>query len=205
MKLNLKACDIIELRFLVTLTLSDDLIAQIKEASPPDEDGDSIFVDSYEVDGAKHRAWVWVSMVNEGTTKFRIDFNYELGKGGRLRKSTPRINKVVGILCSVEEEVDITCQVSFQFGRRRKAKPIIPLPLKLIELPNIPFDEIDGLHLVKRDGKQTKYDVILGVSSGGALTEIIFFDYHSRIREDLADEIIREAVRISNLFILKEE
>lgn len=205
MRPNLRSYYITELRFSATLTLGDDFIGQIREASPPDESNDSLFVDSYKVDGGAHRAWVWVIEQDKKARGFRIEFNYEPTRGGRLRQDTPRISKLVDIASSIEEEVDISCQVSFRFGRQQKVKPIIPLPMKLLALPDMPFDEIDGLHLVKRGGKQREYDVILGLMGGGALLEMVFFDYHARIRETLADEIIRQAVRISDSFILKEE
>lgn len=205
MRPNLKSYDITELRFSATLTLGDDLIGQIREASPPDESSDSLFLDSYKADGGTHRAWVWVIEQDRKARRFRIEFTYEQARGGRLPKDVPRISKLVDIASSIEEAVDISCHVSFQFGRRRKAKPIIPLPMKLMQSPDMPFDEIDGLHLVKRDGKGTKYDVILGLMGEGVLIETIFFGYRARIQETLVDEIIAEAARISNCFVLKEE
>ena len=202
---NLKSHDIIDLHLSSTLTLSDDLIEQIHQASPPDDDGDSVFADSYKVDGVGHRAWVWVIEKDKDARSFSIEMNYELGKGGRLRKAMPRINQLLDILPSIEEELDIHCEVSFKFEGRRKAKPIIPLPMKLIESPDMPFDEIDMLHLVKRDGKRTKYDVLLSLLELGVLRETVYFDHHARIQETLADDIVKEAEIISDRFVLKGE
>ena len=204
MRPNLKSSDIIKLQFSATVTLSASLIGEIRKASPPDEDGDSVFVDSYRSDGINHRAWAWVSGVEEGTMRASIQFNYELGKGGKLRKAAPRVNQLVDIVSSIEEGVEADCEATFEFGRLQKAKPIVPLPMRLIELPGMPFDEIEGLHLVKRDGEQSKYDVILDIPRKGVLRESVFFSYHARIQETLADEILREAAKISNRFVVKE-
>ncbi len=205
MKPNLKPYDITMLMASFVLTLSEDLIAQIREASPPDDDGDSVFLDSYKVDNVSHRASVWVIELDKDVGSFKVGLTYELGKGGRLRKDMPRINKIFGMLTSIEEAIDINCQVSFRFEKRRKVKPIIPLPMKLIESPDMPFDEIDGIHLVKRTEERERHDVVLGISTEGVLFENIFFEHHARIQETLVDDIIKEALRISNRFILKGE
>ena len=69
----------------------------------------------------------------------------------------------------------------------------------------MPFDEIDMVHVVKREGERTKYGVLLGLLAGGILRETVYFDHHARIQESLVNDIIEEAVGISNRFVLKGE
>ena len=205
MKPNLKSYHAISLEFSTTLTLTDDLISKIQNISPPDKDGDSLFVDSYN----GHRAFVWVIGVDKGVDKdirrFRIEFNYELVRGGKLRKSTPRIEQLFDILSLIEEKMDFDCRVAFTFGKRLKPKSIISLPMKYMELPNMPFDRIQGLHLVKLDGKEKKYDVILEAPAQGIIMENVFFKYIFRIDKSLPDKILREATTISDSFVFKEQ
>jgi hypothetical protein len=75
--------------------------------------------------------------------------------------------------------------------------------MKYIESPNVPFDRIQGLHLVKLDG-QTKYDVFLEAPTQGMVMANILFEYTSRLDESLASKILVEAEAISNRFVIKE-
>jgi len=205
MKPNLKSYHAISMRFFTTLALTDDLISRIQNISPPDEDGDSAFFDSYE----GHRVHVWVVKENEGIDKdvrrFRIHFNYEQGRGGRLRKSTPQVEQLLDILSSIEEKMDFDCQVAFEFGKRLKPKPIISLPIKYTESPNMPFDIIQGLRLVKLDDKKWKYDAILEAVTAGTIMANISFSHTSEIQESLANKILEEGAAIAESFVSKEQ
>jgi hypothetical protein len=66
------------------------------------------------------------------------------------------------------------------------------------------LDRIQGMHLVKLDGSETKYDVFLEVPTQGVIIENIVFKYSSKIDSNLANNILVEAVRISDKFVLKE-
>jgi hypothetical protein len=204
MKPNLKSYNATSLGFYTTLALTDGLISEIQNISPPDEDGDSLFVDSYK----GHWAFVWIKEVDKGLDKgtrgFRVEFNYELGRGGRAHKSIPGIGRLIDVLSSIKEKVDFDCRVALEFGRRLKPKSVIPLPTKYTEFLNMPFDIIQGLHMVKLDGKERKYDVILEAPAKNIITESVFFKYTSGIDKSLADRILREAMTISDHFVSKE-
>ena len=204
MKPNLKSRHITRLYFNTTLVLANDLLLEIRNVSPPDEDGDSFFGDSYQ----GHKAFAWVIEIEKNSDKnmrrFRVEFNYELGRGGRLRKSIPGIGQLIDVLSSIKENGDFDCQVAFEFGKRLKPKSVIPLPMKYTEFLNMPFDIIQGLHMVKLDGKERKYDVILEAPAKNIITESVFFKYTSGIDKSLADRILREAMTISDHFVSKE-
>ena len=205
MKPNLKSYNTTSLVFHTTMALPNDLISEIRNISPPDEDGDSSFVDSYQ----RHNASVWVIEVDKGPDKeirrFNVVFNYELGRGRKLGKRIPKIEQIIDILSSIGKENDFDCRVAFEFGRRLKPKPIIALPVKYMDFPNMPFDRIEGVHLVKLDGAETKYDVILEALGRGVITESVFFKYTSEIDKSLADKILSESMTISDRFVFKEQ
>lgn len=201
---NLESHNIISLRLLSTLSLSEDIIVKIHQASPPRDDGYSAFVDSYVVNGVSHRAWSWIGVKDKKSGKSYLELNYELGRGGRLGKTTPRINKLLDILSSINDEIGFSCTVEFKFKRGSKVKPIVPLPFKLIDSPDMPFNEINIINLVKREGKREKYSVIMGLD-GGVLMQTVSFDYSARIQETLVDKIIGESVSISNRLTWKGE
>jgi len=203
MKPNLKSYNATLLEFHTTLPLTGDLISKIRSASPPDEEGDSPFIDSYQ----GHNAYVWVIEVDKGVDKdkrrFSIHFRYEVGRGRKPSKKNPLIEELVDILSSIKGNLAFDCQVNFVFRKRLKARSIISLPMKYVELPNMPFDRIQGLHLVKLDGSETKYDIILDSPSSGTIIETLFFHYSSRVDKTLAEKILREAMTISDRFVLR--
>lgn len=200
MQPNLKAHHVNLLEFSTTLSLTDDLISKIRDSSRPDKDGDSVFFDSYR----GHRAIAVVKGINKDIQNFEVEFTYQAVSGGRLSKSFPRIEQLTDVLSSVKEQLNFECSVSFTFGKSLRPRPIISLPMKYIEAPNIPFDRIQGLHLIKLDDGETKYDVFLEAPTQGVLLENVVFKYKSRIARSLADKILLEGTSISDRFVSKE-
>jgi len=200
MQINLKAHNATELEFSAKITLTTDLIAEIHRISSPDSDGDSPFFDSYE----NHRALVWVKKADEKTSQSYIEFLYQARKGGRLSKRLPRISQLIDLVSIINQPLTFECTASFSFSKKSRAKSIVHLPQKYLELPDMPFDRIQGMHLVKLDGSETKYDVFLEVPTQGVIIENIIFKYSSKIHNDLASNILFEAVNISDKFIFKE-
>ncbi len=200
MQINLKAHNATDLEFSAKITLTADLIAEIHKLSSPDSDGDSPFFESYE----NHRALVWVSKTDEKTFQSNISFKYEAKKGGRLGKKLPRISQLIDLLSPIDQQLTFECEASFLFSKKLRAKSIVHLPEKSLELPDMPFDRIQGMHLVKLDGSETKYDVFLETPTQGVIFENIMFKYSSKIENNLASNILVEALRISDKFIVKE-
>lgn len=200
MQINLKAHNATDLEFLATVTLTSDLIAEIHKLSSPDADGDSAFLESYE----NHRAIAWIYKANEKTLESRIGFNFETKKGGRLSKKRPRISQLMDLLSTIGHELTFECRASFQFGKKSHAKSIVHLPQRYFELPDMPFDRIQGMHLVKLDGSETKYDIFLESPTSGVLLENVLFKYSAKLSNELANDILNKSVQISDLFIVRE-
>jgi len=68
----------------------------------------------------------------------------------------------------------------------------------------MPFDRIQGLHLVKLDGSKTKYDIFFEVPSKGILLETVQFKYESTCDELIPDKILVEAGSISSRVVFNE-
>lgn len=200
MQINLKAHNATDLEFSAKIILTADLIAKIHKLSTPDSDGDSPFLDSYE----NHRALVWVKKADEKTFQSNIGFLYQAKKGGRLSRKLPRISQLIDLLSPISQQLTFECTASFLFSKKLRAKSIVHLPQKYLELPDMPFDRIQGMHLVKLDGSETKYDVFLEVPTQGVVIENIVFKYSSKIDSNLANNILVEAVKISDKFVVKE-
>lgn len=200
MQINLKARNATELEFSTQISLTADLIAELHKLSKPDSDGDSCFLHSYE----KHRAWAWVYKADEKTFQSNIIFTYQAKRGGKLGKKQPLIFQLIDLLSHTNQKPTFECRASFQFGKKLHYKPIVHLPQKYLELPNMPFDRIQGMHFVKLDGSDTKYDVFLESPTQGVIIENIIFKYSSKVDDNLATNIFIEALRISDNFIIKE-
>lgn len=200
MDINLKAHNATELEFSSSITLTADLIEELHKLSKPDTDGDSPFLHSYE----NHRAWAWVYKADKKTFQSNIFFTYETKKGGRLGKKQPRIVQLTDFLSRTNQKLTFECRASFQFGKRSHVKSIIHLPQKYLEMPDMPFDRIQGMHFVKLDGSETKYDVFLEVPTQGVIIENVIFKYSSKVDDNLATNILTEALKLSDNFIIKE-
>lgn len=201
MQINLKAHNAESLEFKAKITLTADLIANIHKISAPDDDGDSPFLDSYE----NHRAIVWVKKADEKTFQSEIEFVYQARKGGRLRKKIPRVSQLINLLVPIDQKLTFECEASFLFRKRARAKSTYPLPQRSLDLPDMPFDRIQGMHFVKLNGLETKYDVFLEIPTRGVIIENIVFKYSSKVNSNLANNILVEALNISKKFVVKEQ
>lgn len=199
MQPKLKSRNAMSLEFSTTIPLSDEQILKIRKTSEPDEDGDSVFLDSYE----GHRAAAIVKSAQKDTPKYEIDFVYQAKSGGRLSKNLARIKQLADIISSVKEQLNFECVIAFTFGRSFHPKPIISLPMKYIEAPNMPFDRIQGLHLVKLEGNKTKYEIFLEAPTRGILFENVQFNYLSSFDESLPEKILTEAESISSNIVFR--
>lgn len=204
MKPDLVSVNVVDLSFYVGLPLNDDLVNAIHEAAPPDEDGDSGFLDSYAVQRRGHRVIAWVISPAESKGDFRISFTYTLGKAERLLKKVPKVGQLIDILSNLKREVAFDCSVTFQFGKREPASSVVVLPLRISRLATIPFDEVRGLRFVKLDGNKILYSVILDLTSEGVLRQNIVFSHSSNFSITLADNILRKATDISRKFVSRE-
>lgn len=204
MRLNLKPPFIQNIRFSTRLTLPKEIIDEVHGASAPDEDGDSLFYDVYNIDRAKHFAWSWVILEEEDKPEYSISFSICIcSKTPRIEATTPSIDKLFEIISSLKDEQDFSCQITFVFSKRSKARSIIKLPLELIDLKDQPFDRIQGVHLVKCDGDSNLWDVAIDRESDGSLFERVMFNYSAPFSKSVAEEIMKKALQISNSLVIQ--
>ena len=203
-QVNLKEFNITELDFMFWANLTDDLLEKIRSVVAPDEDGDYIFIESYKIDNVGHIATAMVSK-SKGEGKYRIRYRCEIGKGGRLGKGVVSVSKLFEIISSIEEKMMVRSRLRLSFGRRQKHKTIISFPIKITDMPKTLYDEIHGIHFVKREGKSFKYEVILDLEENGALMEVIIYKKLTNIKESIVEDIIQQGIEISDGFVLREK
>jgi len=201
---NLKALSINEFRFTFRLTLDEKLVSVVSVASPPDDDGDNVFLDTYKIVNISHLAIAVVSKVKKGAHNYSVDCRCSLGRGGRLKRGTPKISELFDILSAVKEPLYFNCLIRFLFGKRSQYKSIIQLPIKVTDKNDAIYNEIHGVHFVKMDGKRMDYEVIIDLLEGGGYTEAVIFGYRSEIDMSLMENIIGKATSISGEFVSGE-
>lgn len=203
-QVNLKELNIEELSCTFWITLTDDLVERIRGAVAPDEDGDYVFMDSYKIGNVSHFMGAAVSKsLGEGRYKVRVVCEKEAGV--KLPKDTISVRKLLEIISSIKEEVGAFCMLRLSFGKRRRPKTIISLPVKISDMPKTVYDEIRGFHFMKREDKVFKYDVILDIEPDGNLMEMINYRKMINIKESILEDVIQEGMVISDCFVIREK
>jgi len=205
MKPDFKALFINEIDISGEIALTAEILDSIRKASPPDEDGDFGFYDSYKVGRNSYIAWMYLSEPSQDNRTSKFGLHYESGRGGRLRKSLPRIREAIEILSTIDNPIELSSICKFEFGKRNRVNTLINLPLIWSESPNLPFDKIEGMHFSRSEDKRFKYHVILDRSEDGSLSEVVIFQHEVKIDEQLVDKFIKEAITIANKFVLREK
>jgi hypothetical protein len=201
-QVNLRELNIRELEFMFWINLTDDLLEKIKGLVAPDKDGDYVFGELYRINNVGHFVGAMVSKsVGEG--RYRIHGMCKIVKGKRLEEGVVSVSKLFEILCSIEEEITAMNKLNLSFSRRQKRKAIISLPIKITDIPETVYDEIHGMHFVKREGKGFKYDVILDLERDGSITEIIIYNKRINIKESIFEDIAQAGIGISDRFVLR--
>jgi hypothetical protein len=205
MKTDFKVFSISTIHISCRIELAEDIIRKIREASPPDEDGDSVFEDTYRVGENRYGGVATVTKTEEDGKTCFLYISYTLTRGRMRKIKLPLVDQALEILSNIDSAVELYCVLTFEFTKRDKVKTIISLPLILSESTKLPFSEIRGIHFSKMEGKRSQYDIILDRGEDGAITESLILRYTAKINNVLFDEVIKEAVRISNSFISKKE
>lgn len=203
MKPNLVAVKASRLSFYAELPLDGNLVNEVRRVSKPDEDGDSVFLDSYSTERHGHRVIAWVMSPAENEVNYRISFVYSVEKAGRLSKRAPKLGDLINILSNLKQTVEFQCEGFFQFQRREGTTSVVSLPLRISQSPVMPFDEIRGLRLVKLEGSKVQYSVILDLTSDGTLYQNVGFSHSDEFSKTLADSILNKAADISKRFIIR--
>ena len=203
-QVNLKEFNITEMNFMFWISLTDDLLEKIRSVVAPDEDGDYVFFDSYKVNNVGHITGAMVSK-SKGEWRYRVQGMCEIGKGGRLGKGAVSVSRLFEIISSIEDKALVLSRLKLSFGRRKKYRTIISLPVKITNMLKMPYNEIGGIRFVKREGNSIKYEVVLDIEINGALNETIIYKELRNIKESMIEDIIQQGIEISDSFVLREE
>lgn len=203
-QVNFKELNITGLRFVFWTELTDDLLEKIRSVAPPDKDGNCVFVDSYKISNVSHFVLTLVSKA-KGERRYPISVMWERERLTGVGKGVASVSKLFEIISCIKEEIAVRCTLRLSFGRPRKYKTIISLPIKITDMPKAIYDEIHGMHFVKREGKGSKYDVVLDLEKNGAVMVLINYRKMMNIKESMLEDILQEGIEISDGFVLREK
>jgi hypothetical protein len=203
-QINFRELNITGLRLEFSVDLTDDLLEKIRSVAPPDKDGDHVFVDSYKIGNVNHFLIAIVSK-STGEGRYGVLVGWERGRLRGVGKGVSSVGKLLEIMSSIKEEITVECALKLVFGQRLKHKTVINLPIKVTDMPEALYDEIHGMHFVKREGKGSKYDVILDLRRGGGLLASIGYERLVNIRESLVEELLQQGIEISEGFVVREK
>lgn len=201
MQPDLKSKNAESLEVSFAIPLSNEQVSELRLVAKPNQNGESIFFDSYK----DHRVLAIVKDVDKNSKEYNVEFTFEALKGGRLPKKLNRVSQLMKILGVTKGNLDYETETLFIFQKNQHAKSIITLPMMYIEAPDSPFDKIQGIHLTKSYQGETKYDVYLDAPEPGVLFENVNFKYCSAFSENLPENILEEALIISQKIVLKEK
>lgn len=205
MTVNLKSLSINEVELSGNIELPDILIQQIREVSPPNKDGNTLFYDSYKIGNDSHVGWLALSSPEKDTKTYRFFLHYQPGRVRKQKKRIPLVSEALEILSNTDNPFELSCSVTFSFKKRDKVKTILSLPLALSDSPSFPFDEVRGIHISKTEDKIRKYDAILDRGRDGSLTAAIGFPHKVTINSALISDVVNKAVEISAGLVCREK
>lgn len=203
-QINFKELSIVRLRLEFSINLPDDLLEKIGSVAPPDKEGDHVFMDSYKMGNVNHFV---IAIVSKSTREGRyvVLIGWERGKLRGVGRGVRSVGKLFEIMSSIKEEIAVTCALRLVFGQRVKHKTIMNLPIKVTDMPETLYDEIHGMHFVKREGKGSKYDVILDLRKEGGLLASVGYERLVNMRGSVVEELLEEGIEISEGFVLREK
>jgi len=201
---SLKSENVIAFQFDTTLMLNDDVIKRVKELSPPDKSGGSLFEEIQEINTEKYESFASVGRTKKNNGKYEVTIAVTPSRRRQI-KERASVSQLIEILSTIKEKLDFDCRILLRLRRSKGLNPIINLPLRLSESVDLAFNEIHGIHLVKKNNEgDIIYHVILDTAPKSALRESISFIHSGNFSETIIDEILKEALKISKLFVVRK-
>jgi hypothetical protein len=200
MKPDLKACHAFSMQFNCVTNVSNEIVSAIRASSTHDKDGDFLFIKNYD----STNSWAWVDKPkrsrSQDTYRVKISFYYDLEKEKVPPPGTKSIDELLDILRPCTEQISFDCNIMFEYPKKLKTSTIISIPLKWTDSVEMPFNIIQGLHLVKLENNKRLYDIQLEAFDDGNFGMSLNFNQKLAISEQLADQVLSFATNIARRF-----
>lgn len=201
MQPELKARHITTLEFYFTVALKYELVKKIRNISFLNDEGEAVFFDTYKY----HRIIATVKGIKQKSKEYNIEFSFQALSGGYLPKYFPRVPQLLEILYPLTKQHNFECVVSFLFNKNLRPKSVVNLPIKYSLGSDMPFDKVQGMHLVKANGQDNRYDIYIDAPEDGICSLNINFTYPSNFDKSLPDKVLDSAELVAKSIILCKE
>ena len=206
MEPDLACVNAVDLEFTAQVLLGR---AQIKEIFKQEKIGRTaplFYANSYTIGGNSHSASAFAYRRYRKPDELVIRVTYSTESS--LRFDHPEAKPVAHLMGLLEGESltdDLRCFATFQYSGREWESALV-LPLKLLNVPSMPFDEIRGFRAVKfTDDGRVKYSVVLDRPQSKDYTQLVSFSLASTLTTSLVDLLLSEATEISSRLIRRIE
>ncbi len=170
--------------------------------TPPDADGDCMFEQVYRgVSGS-----AMVTPQNDSAGALEVPRSY-IGFAFRSVVPSPyweqerSIDGLVRLLEPLGLEDDFDCQLSYWYSGRRRVRPVVALPARLPESAALPFDSIEGVRVVKREGKKIRYSAVIDLDPPRGFVVNLQFGLRAVLNSAVAEKVIELGNRYVSLLV----
>jgi hypothetical protein len=200
---DLAAVNADELSFACDVSLSAEDFSQLTAelgGKPLYNELPFVFGANYTKGGQRQRELAMLKRGKRGRDEYALTFHCTVGREGRLPRALKRPYFFLQTLAPFGLKATFKCAGKFQYSDT-DWEPVIALPLRFVQWPALPFDELRGVRAVKLEGDNLTYSVILDRPDNEKYLHSLMFEYDATIGPTLVEEVLAEAARISLLFI----
>lgn len=212
MRLDLVRYHMTRLAFSSSHALENNILAAIAGLEAPTverAEGAMRFVETYRRSHMFHGAvaLAWVPALSQEDRRFHCAFTFGVvgeipeGRAGQpvFPGQGPTVSKFLEVLSQASATYEFECTAQFEYPLA-DFKPILSLPLRVSSWVELPFDEIDGVRFVKRQGENELYSVIVQVADE-ALVVSVSYEHQEAYSMELPKNILAKAVGLSRRFV----
>ena len=199
MKLDLVRFKAEGIRFSTVVPLQPEFFRSILDTQPDlaKELGFATFGTRYSRSKMAHLASGVIRPLEDGG--YLVGINYEREARIQPPRGVPAISHMFEVLSSIGGTHNFSCTARFRYPAA-EYQSIIGIPVRLEESKALPYNEIRGLRVVKREGEDILYDVLLDRRNEYIHAETEF-SYAGTFSAELPSSILLSAVEIGSAFV----
>jgi len=200
---NLVDDDLLFFEINTSIPIPQDALTSLSQISKQEKAGFYVFHGEQQETKTKFVAFAFLTPPKKSGDNYKLEIRCEPGKLSKSQKGTTNVEPLIKFLSALNQQVALECRLHFKF-KNKKVKTIISLPLKLTEVEDSPFQEIQGLHLVKRNKDSIAYEVIMDLVTESILLETVFFNKVGIFNQSLIDDALALGEVYSKAVVIRE-
>lgn len=199
MKLDLVRFKAVEITFSTVVRLESEFFGSILDTQPdfPKKSGFATFGTRYSRREITHLVSGFMGLLED--QGYYVGIKYDREATVRPPRGVPPISQMFEVLSSVGGTHNFSCKARFRYPAT-EYQSIVGIPVRLEESKALPYNEIRGLRVVRREGEEILYDVSLDRRNEDIYVETEF-NYVGMFSTELPSSILSSASEISSAFV----